>query len=311
MTDITISTPSLKEQLMASLVHEAKKNGKLAFAGKEKRKTSATKLPVPPPRPDQQAASAARTIGEALAETAEGRDALAKIAEVSQIARSPEQSAIQAEISDKRAELTSLPPDVDEVPDFLKVENRTPLTPEQQATVDANLEKARADMTAAKDAAIRAKQKEAKRERDKARRAAKKEAQAAIDAGKATAMPLTGKDALKAIAAAGKPAPAKAPQKPKAPPKAKAPQKPKGAPKAKAPQKAKAPAKKPTTSRANGKTKTAIVGELLRRKSGCTMAEVLAATGWPTCTIPGKAKALGLKLRIEKRQGEVKRYFGS
>lgn len=62
---------------------------------------------------------------------------------------------------------------------------------------------------------------------------------------------------------------------------------------------------------ASGQTKTAMIGEMLLRKSGCTTAEVLAATGWPAVGMPAQAKAAGLNLRKEKVQGEPTRYFGS
>jgi hypothetical protein len=57
-------------------------------------------------------------------------------------------------------------------------------------------------------------------------------------------------------------------------------------------------------------SKTAMVADLLTRPSGCTAAEVLAATGWPTVSMPQQAKAAGLTLRKEK-DGKVSRYWGS
>jgi hypothetical protein len=57
-------------------------------------------------------------------------------------------------------------------------------------------------------------------------------------------------------------------------------------------------------------TKTALVGEMLRRKQGCTSAEVLAATGWPSVSMPAQAKAVGVKLRKEK-DGKVSRYWAA
>ena len=60
-----------------------------------------------------------------------------------------------------------------------------------------------------------------------------------------------------------------------------------------------------------GKTKNTIIAALLLRKSGTTGAEILAATNWPSVSVPGQAKAAGLKLRKEKVQGKPTRYFGS
>ena len=43
-----------------------------------------------------------------------------------------------------------------------------------------------------------------------------------------------------------------------------------------------------------------IVG-LLKRPEGCTTAEVLKATGWPSVSMPQQARAAGLKLSKEGR----------
>lgn len=63
--------------------------------------------------------------------------------------------------------------------------------------------------------------------------------------------------------------------------------------------------------RAGGKSqsKTAMVGQLLLRKEGCTTADILKATGWPSVSVPAQAKAVGLGLRKEKN-GKITRYFG-
>lgn len=58
-------------------------------------------------------------------------------------------------------------------------------------------------------------------------------------------------------------------------------------------------------------SKTAIIAELLQRSNGCTTADVLEATGWPTVSMPQQAKAAGLKLRKDKVKGENTRYFGT
>jgi hypothetical protein len=150
--------------------------------------------------------------------------------------------------------------------------------------------------------------------------------------GATKAMPLSGKEALKVIQgdkpANGSPGPklledllnkpftrkakpAKAKAAPKAP---KAPQKAKGAPKAPKAKVTKAKAEKrtsePRKAAAGGaKNKVALIGELLRRKQGCTREDVLAATGWPSVSMPQQARALGVELRKVKNEGEVTRYF--
>ena len=67
-----------------------------------------------------------------------------------------------------------------------------------------------------------------------------------------------------------------------------------------APAKAKAP---------RGQSKTAMVGQMLLDPRGCTTADILKATGWPSVSVPAQAKAVGLGLRKEK-DGSVTRYFG-
>ncbi|MDE2103590.1 MAG: DUF3489 domain-containing protein [Patescibacteria group bacterium] len=49
-----------------------------------------------------------------------------------------------------------------------------------------------------------------------------------------------------------------------------------------------------------------IVG-MLKRKEGCTAAEVLKATGWPSVSMPQQARAAGLTLKTEK-EGRTTRY---
>ena len=58
-------------------------------------------------------------------------------------------------------------------------------------------------------------------------------------------------------------------------------------------------------------SKASLIGDLLRRQNGCTYADVLAATGWPSVSMPVQAKSAGLKLRREKVPGQPMRYFGS
>ncbi len=50
-------------------------------------------------------------------------------------------------------------------------------------------------------------------------------------------------------------------------------------------------------------SKVETIGQLLRRKEGCTTAEVLKATGWPAVSMPQQARALGVKLKTEKVDG--------
>jgi hypothetical protein len=90
--------------------------------------------------------------------------------------------------------------------------------------------------------------------------------------------------------------------------KAKSPAKAKAAKKAKV-TKAKSPAKNGAAKSTRG-VKMQYIHALLVRKSGCTSKEVLAATGWTAVSMPAMAKACGLKLRKEKEQGSVTRYFG-
>lgn len=54
-------------------------------------------------------------------------------------------------------------------------------------------------------------------------------------------------------------------------------------------------------------SKLAVIVGLLKRKEGCTVKDVLAATGWPTVSMPQQAKAAGLSLKKEK-DGSVTRY---
>ena len=58
-------------------------------------------------------------------------------------------------------------------------------------------------------------------------------------------------------------------------------------------------------------TKTEIVASLLTRESGCTAAEVLVATGWPSVSMPAMAKACRLELRKVKEAGSPIQYYGN
>lgn len=73
---------------------------------------------------------------------------------------------------------------------------------------------------------------------------------------------------------------------------------------------------KPAKAVAGDKTirpgsKLEIVAGLLTRKEGCTLADVLRETGWPSCSMPQMANSAGLALRRDKAKGEPTRYFGS
>lgn len=43
------------------------------------------------------------------------------------------------------------------------------------------------------------------------------------------------------------------------------------------------------------------IERMLTRKKGCTSKELKAVLGWPSVSIPQRAKQLGLKLRRERR----------
>src|SRR5262249_24074506 len=59
-----------------------------------------------------------------------------------------------------------------------------------------------------------------------------------------------------------------------------------------------------------GGSKVALIAAMLTRPEGCTTAEVLEATKWPTVSMPHQAKAGGLALRKVK-EGKASRYYGS
>lgn len=203
-------------------------------------------------------------------------------------------------------------PDSEDIPTFLKVENRVPLSAEHAAKLKASTEQARlASTKATRDAA--AAEVAAEQKAKKALKAAVgRETAQAAKAGATAAMPPQGKAAVAVIktgAPLGSAADAQVKagrsnvvehKKPKASgAKPKPVAKPKPAPK-------KATAKKAP----KGTTKLALVAALLTRKQGCTSADVLKATGWPAVSMPQQAKAAGLKLTKEKTKGTNTRYFG-
>lgn len=67
-------------------------------------------------------------------------------------------------------------------------------------------------------------------------------------------------------------------------------------------------AKTDGTIRPGSKLET--VAKLLMREGGCTTAEVLKATGWPSVSMPQQAKAAGLTL-AKAKDGKVTRYTGT
>jgi len=50
-------------------------------------------------------------------------------------------------------------------------------------------------------------------------------------------------------------------------------------------------------------SKLETIVKLLTREGGCTTKDVLKATEWPAVSMPQQARAAGLKLRKEKRDG--------
>lgn len=70
--------------------------------------------------------------------------------------------------------------------------------------------------------------------------------------------------------------------------------------KARAPVKA---AKGASKSAVRPGTKVALVAGMLQRPEGCTTKDVLKATGWPAVSMPQQAKAAGLTLKKDKKDG--------
>jgi hypothetical protein len=53
-----------------------------------------------------------------------------------------------------------------------------------------------------------------------------------------------------------------------------------------------------------------IMYKLLTRGKGCTRPEILKATGWKAVSVQQVCAALGLKIKMEKKKGEVTTYWG-
>ena len=172
----------------------------------------------------------------------------------------------------------------DGIPDFLKVENR-PKTENAMPAKPIPAQSARkASPVAPAPKAVVAKAKPEKRAGDAPAGAAK----AAAAAVKTKTSPAK---VIKAAAEPKRKAPATSPAK--------------GA--------TKTASAKPVAP-ANGKapqieSKTEMVGRLLKRKEGCTAAEILHETSWQAVSVPQMAKANHLKLRKEKVKGQPTRYF--
>jgi len=63
-----------------------------------------------------------------------------------------------------------------------------------------------------------------------------------------------------------------------------------------------------TAAKAATTTKRSLCLALLRRPSGATAKDLLAATDWPAISVPATTKGQG-KLRKEKKKGEPTVYF--
>jgi hypothetical protein len=63
-------------------------------------------------------------------------------------------------------------------------------------------------------------------------------------------------------------------------------------------------------NRARRNSKAYLVGEMLLRPEGVTRAEVMAATGWPSVSLPQQAEACGLSFTTQRTGREV-RYFAA
>lgn len=73
-------------------------------------------------------------------------------------------------------------------------------------------------------------------------------------------------------------------------------------------EKAAAKAAPAANTKGNGKTMTAMVGDMLQRRGGATRVQILQATGWPSVSVQDVAKACGLKLTKSKERPFT--YFG-
>src|SRR5215475_5334884 len=160
------------------------KKAKVPYAGKEKR--NGKKLPVPPPKPAQQAASPVNKTAMPLTGKAALRaiaDAAVKDVPVTKVpdgAKGPVKNGKPGPDAktqpERRAVVKAMlaDPKKDGIPPALQVQNRKPLSPEVKRNVDALCAKAQSVSAQGKDAAYRAAQKQTKAEMAKAKRAVKK-----------------------------------------------------------------------------------------------------------------------------------------
>ena len=141
----------------------------------------------------------------------------------------------------------------------------------------------------------------------------KREQKAAVESGATKAMPASGKNALAVIAAEAIENGHKVTKVPQGVTAATvAANKTKGGKGTKIAKNAPSEAPKAAAKASRGEhgrpgSKLALVADMLKRKEGCTTAEVLAATGWPAVSMPQQARAAGLTL-VKEKVGKVTRY---
>jgi hypothetical protein len=70
------------------------------------------------------------------------------------------------------------------------------------------------------------------------------------------------------------------------------------------------PARKSAPKPAGTENKSAMIGRMLCRPEGTTTAEILAATGWPTVSVPAQAQAAKIRNLRKVKEGKTTRYFG-
>lgn len=258
--------------------------------------TSGKKLPLP--RKPEQIAATAKT-GQKPVPPPRGAESVLKAERDAHI---DQHNADEARKTETPAGIIA-DPKKDGIPPILQVQNRKPPTPEQQAKINAAKAAAKttADAKTARQQELCAEQAKLKAEKARVRIEKLK----AKKNGAAQAMPLTGTAALKAIADA---AIGNGHKIKKVPAGIRGADLAKGSAKAKKPT-SKAPKGSKKASTGGKGTKLALIVDLLKRKQGCTTADVLKATDWPSVSMPQQAKAAGLKLRKEKEKGKPTRYY--
>jgi hypothetical protein len=162
-----------------------------------------------------------------------------------------------------------------DIPESLKVENRVPLTPEQKAQVDAK-------MAAAKPRGLTSPPPKKNGDADAIREA--------IANGVGKRIEGNGKhQKVKPLLQAAKAKPEPIGKARKA---------------ARLRREAVDKATSKRTDEPRSGSKLAAIAKLLQRKDGCTRADVLKATGWPSVSMQQQARAAGLKLKMSKEKGE-------